>query len=68
MLKEIKIRKNQSLVENGILADLRKVMNESFGIVRSSTSNEFQDRKTPPNIKNYEPPPTWAYLRRSHIM
>ena len=60
MLKEIKVRKNPSLIENGILADLRKVMNESFGIVRSSTSNNYEDkdRITPPNMKNYKPPPS----------
>ena len=59
MLKEIRTRKNQSLIENGIQADLRKVMNESFGIVRSSTSNDdYKDRITPPNMKNYKPPPS----------
>ena len=52
MMKELKNRKNQSMIENGIQADLRKVMNESFGMVRSSVSTkEFHDRQIiPPNI------------------
>ena len=60
MLKEVRIRKNHSLIENGIQAEIRKVMNESFGAVRRSSSignHEYQDKLTPPNIKAYKPPP-----------